>query len=83
MTDKMQKVREAAALARQSGTLERLSPVEKARRNPSSLRMAITAKCFDCVCGSADPNPRERIRSCPCQSCPLYPVRPYQRKEST
>ena len=62
--------------------VERLDPIEKARRNPRSLRFAINAKCWDCVGAGADPNPRLRIRECPCSCCPLYPVRPYQRKSN-
>lgn len=76
--DRMAKARIAAAAARQSKTLIRLSPAEKAARNPSSLRMAITAKCFDCVGGGADPNPRGAVRDCSVKGCPLYPVRPWQ-----
>ncbi len=81
--DKMAKARAAAAAARQSKTLVRLSPAEKAARNPSSLRMAITAKCFDCVGGGADANPRGAVRECSVTKCPLWPVRPWQEKEAT
>ena len=81
--DRMQKAREAAALARQSKPLERLTPIQRAARNPSSLRMAITAKCFDCSGRGNDPCWRQRIRECPCPSCPLYPVRPYQQREAS
>jgi hypothetical protein len=55
-------------------------PITKARRNPRSLRLAIDAKCFDCVGGGADPNPRGAIRDCRITSCTLHPVRPYQRR---
>lgn len=63
-------------------TIVRLSPIEKARAKPTSLRFAVNAKCWDCQCGDADPNPRERIRSCPVTRCPLHPVRPYQRGDA-
>lgn len=83
----MNKALEAARAARQAKLeagekIERLSPIEKARRNPKSLRLAVTAKCADCVGWDADPNPRARIRDCAVPKCPLYPVRPYQRSES-
>jgi len=60
---------------------ERLNPIEKALKNPKSLRAAINGKCWDCVGAGADPNPRKLIRKCECgKNCPLYPVRPYQKK---
>ena len=59
---------------------ERLTPIEKAKRNPTSLRAAITAKCWDCVCGDMDPNPRQRIAECVSRTCPLVPLRPYQKR---
>ena len=53
-------------------------PIERAKRNPKSLRAAIDAKCWDCEGGDADPAPHWRIGNCVCPDCPLYPVRPYQ-----
>lgn len=57
-------------------------PVEIARANPTSLRAAINGKCWECQGGDADPGPRRRIRECEIPSCPLYPVRPYQKAPS-
>lgn len=58
---------------------KRLSdPMQRAREKPKSLRLAVTAKCWDCNGGDADPRPRLRIRDCPCTKCPLWPVRPWQ-----
>lgn len=77
----LDKAREATAAMRAAGiAVERLTPIEKARRNPTSLRAAITAKCWDCVCGDVDPRPRERIAECASATCPLVPVRPYQKR---
>jgi hypothetical protein len=59
-----------------------LNPIEKARRNPQSLRCAIDGKCFDCVGAGHDPNPRGAIRDCAISDCTLWPVRPYQRRDS-
>lgn len=56
------------------------NPIERAKENPESLRMAITAKCYECVGMDGDPNFRETIRTCTGYSCPLYPVRPYSKK---
>ena len=61
--------------------VERLDPIQKARKNPKSLRAAINGKCWDCVGADGDPNPRKRIRECLAGDwCPLHPVRPYQAK---
>ena len=59
-----------------------LDPIEKARRNPKSLRLAINGKCFDCVGAGHDPNPRGAIRECAILDCSLWPVRPYQRGDT-
>ena len=59
-----------------------LSPTEKARRNPQSLRFAINGKCWDCIGAGHDPNPRGAIRDCAISDCTLWPVRPYQRRDS-
>ena len=76
-----EKVRE---MAEAGIAIERLDPIEKARRNPKSLRLAITAKCWDCVGAGEDPKPRQAIQDCPCgKHCPLWPVRPYQELHST
>lgn len=75
----LDKARAAMRARRAAGEeIVRLDPIEKAKRNPKSLRLAITAKCWDCVGGMADPNPRARIRDCGVSRCSLYPVRPYQ-----
>lgn len=63
------------------GRLEVLDPIEKAVRNPTSRKLAIAAKCWDCVGAGADPNPRREIRECPITKCGLWPVRPYQPKD--
>lgn len=81
MTPALEAARAARAAKLAAGEkLVRLDPIEKARRNPTSLRAACTAKCWSCVNGDADPNPRERIRNCGVTKCPLYAVRPYQQR---
>ena len=54
---------------------QQLDPMERARRNPTSLRAAINAKCFDC-CG----NQRIEVTLCEMVECPLWNLRPWQRK---
>jgi len=51
----------------------RLTPLEKAKQNPRSLRLALNAKCFDCTGGQVT-----EIRECPVKDCPLFNLRPYQ-----
>jgi hypothetical protein len=76
----LQRAQEAMRLRREQGIeVERLDPIEKARRNPKSLRLAINAKCWDCQGAQSDPGVRERIGACPISVCSLHPVRPYQR----
>lgn len=60
--------------------VERLSPIEKALRNPTSLRLAINGKCWDCCGAGADgiAFTKETIRQCMVRDCTLRPVRPYQ-----
>lgn len=79
----LQKAQAAIAAKRAAGIeIERLNPMEKAAKNPTSLRLAINAKCFDCVGGSnADGGFRGSIRTCPSTRCSLHSVRPYQQRD--
>lgn len=82
-TERLARAREVAAENRKAGiSQERRSPIEKAAANPKSLRLAITAKCYDCEGRDSDPNPRGRVRECSIRTCPLWPVRPWQRDDS-
>ena len=77
----LEKAQETLKAKRDAGEkVERLNPVEKAKKNPKSLRLAINAKCYDCLGGNSDPNVTGRIGSCTMLDCPLWNVRPYQRK---
>ncbi len=67
-----------AAMKAQGIAVERLSPAEKLARNPTSLRAAINAKCFDCMGAGCDPGWRKAIGECTVRACGLYAVRPYQ-----
>ena len=60
----------------------RLNPLERAAANPTSRSLAISAKCFDCSGGDADPGWRWRIGNCSV-ACPLVPVWPYRHLEGT
>ena len=78
------KMQEAARIAREErkalGLPTTKNPIERAKEQPDSLRRAITAKCYECVGMDGDANFRETIRTCASYECPLYPVRPYQKK---
>ena len=79
----MSKALEAARKARQNildagGTVERKTPLEKARANPTSLRFAVNAMCVNCMGGDDAPNYARGIRDCTAPACPLYNLRPYQ-----
>ena len=69
----LQEYREKVA----SGEIEvvRLNPIEKAKNNPKSLRLAIDAMCFACMGKTGSTSD---IRECTAKDCPLYPVRPYR-----
>jgi hypothetical protein len=56
------------------------SPIDKAARHPTSLRMAINAMCAQCM-GHPDTGWRQAIRSCTAPHCALFRVRPYQTDE--
>ena len=60
-----------------SGEIEvvRLNPIQKAKENPTSLRLAIDAMCWDCM---GRTNSSDDIRNCSAKNCPLYPVRKYK-----
>jgi len=50
-----------------------LNPEEKAKANPTSMKYAIRAKCWDCACGQ-----RDEIKLCSITDCSLYNFRPYK-----
>lgn len=59
---------------------EILDPVEKAKRNPGSLKLAIRAHCYLCEGGDSDPGVRYRVGTCALEDkCPLWRHRPWQR----
>lgn len=79
----VQKAQQALALKREQGLMApRLDPIAKAKAKPTSLRLAVTAKCFECMGGGEDTGTRKLIRACCSLTCPLHTLRPYQSKES-
>ena len=53
-----------------------LNPVEKLALKPTSLRLSINAACWDCCCFQ-----KLEVTLCTATSCPLWNVRPWQRKK--
>jgi hypothetical protein len=56
-----------------AGLIQNLSPLEKAKQNPKSLRLAINAKCYDCTCFQ-----KREVKLCEMNDCPLWAVRPWK-----
>ena len=77
----LEKAQQVLRERREAGIkIEIKNPIEKAASRPDSLRLAINAKCYDCIGQDADPDWRGSIRNCVCTDCSLFPVRPYQKK---
>ena len=55
-----------------------LSPLEKAKQNPKSLRYAVNATCYEC--SGFD---RSEVKNCEMTDCPLYRKRPWQKKQGS
>lgn len=64
------------------GKLGRLSPFEKVKASPKSLRKAVTAFCYECMGGDGEQGARGHVRNCTAKQCPLYHVRPWQTQET-
>ena len=66
----------------ESGEIERAAhknQFEKLAENPTSLRSAINAHCYDCGGADSDTNWRARVKYCQIITCPLHKVRPYSK----
>jgi hypothetical protein len=77
MQKKAKEAREAKKLAGIPVVI--LTPTEKARADPRSMRKAITAFCFECMGGTGMPSVRQEVANCTAPQCSLYPLRPWQR----
>lgn len=72
-TDKMQAGLAEYQRKLKAGEVVRLDPLQKAAANPTSLRLAVNAKCFDC---NGQENWRNRTKYCHITDCPLWNIRP-------
>ena len=56
------------------------TPSEKAKDNPTSLRLAVNGNCYECMGGGGNPNFQWLIGNCESdKDCSLWNVRPYQK----
>lgn len=55
------------------------SPILKLADNPTSLRAAVDAKCWDCMGAGGDPCVNWSVGNCRTKACALWAVRPHQR----
>lgn len=62
--------------ARESASGKKLNPRERWEKKPTSLRVSVNAKCYEC-CG--EEGYIRRIRYCQIFDCPLWYVRPYSK----
>jgi hypothetical protein len=54
-----------------------ITPIQKAKLNPKSLRLAINAQCYDCIYDKSEQGTwRQQVEACPSANCPLYCHRP-------
>jgi hypothetical protein len=50
-----------------------ITPIQRARFQPNSLRLAINAQCYDCIYDKSDVGSwRQQVAACPSANCPLY-----------
>lgn len=63
----------------EAGLLATRSPIEKLADNPTSLRLAVDSKCWDCMGAGGDPCVNWSVGNCRTKACPLWAVRPHQR----
>ena len=72
---KIKKARAKLAENRSRG-IKPPNPIERAKQNPQSMRLAINAFCYECM-GFAK-SWRNDVKKCPSVKCPLFGFRPYK-----
>jgi hypothetical protein len=54
-----------------------ITPIQRARLHPKSLRLAVNAQCYECIYDKSDVGTwRQQVEACPSINCPLYCQRP-------
>lgn len=76
----MKKAQEKMAQMRLNGWKpEILNPIDRSKKSPNSLKLAIRAMCWSCEGRDSDPHVKQRVADCAVgERCPLYPHRPWQ-----
>jgi hypothetical protein len=73
-----QKAAQAAAtidaLLAEAGPLPSYAQAHAAKARTGNQRSLIALKCLDCCCWE-----KSEVAACPVTSCPLFPLRPYQK----
>ena len=72
---KIQKARAKLAENRLKG-IKPPNPIERAKQNPKSRVLAITAFCYDCM--GQESGWRNMVQTCTAPKCPLYGFRPHK-----
>lgn len=80
----LERARQARKAMQEAGIAVRIkNPLEKLADNPTSLRLAINAKCYQCEGEDSDPHVRWRIGNCLLPECALFAIRPHQHLHGT
>ena len=54
-----------------------ITPTQRSRLQPKSLRLAINAQCYECIYDKSDVGSwRQQVAACPSADCPLFGHRP-------
>lgn len=77
MYEQLKIAREEYQRKLKTGLVQRLTPHERALENPTSLRYAINAKCWECNGGE---NWINRTQFCNIINCPLWHVRKFANR---
>jgi hypothetical protein len=57
--------------------VKNITPIQRSRLQPNSLRLAINAQCYECIYDKSDVGTwRQQVEACPSINCPLYCQRP-------
>lgn len=77
-------LKKARQVARENPKPRQLNPLIKAQETPTrgNAIKAMCSHCMGCTEDFISENYRADIRNCTAPKCPLYPFRPFQRKQA-
>ena len=73
--EKLKKMRAKLAENRAKG-IKPPNPIERAKQNPNSRKLALIAFCYQCM--GMESGWRNEVRNCPSKNCPLFGLRPFK-----